>query len=179
MSYLSLSFARVVAVTVLVSSIGFAHPLKAASDDQPVPTQQTATNETSLTLSSGQESGRQKSKNSGEMKKHVEHRIKTLHEKLGITNAQEAKWSDVAQVMRDNEAAMNQLVVQRHQNHEHMTVIEDLQSYQTIAQAHADGIKKMIPVFQTLYNDMNDEQKKKADKIFGRFEGHQTGKKHK
>ena len=115
------------------------------------------------------------------MAKHVETRIKTLHAKLGITSAQEAKWGDVAQTMRDNEAAIARLIETRHQNLQSMTAIDDLQSYAVITQEHADGMKKLVAVFQPLYADMSDEQKKKADDVFGRFEGHRgdsSAKKH-
>lgn len=110
------------------------------------------------------------------MEQHVEKRIKTLHDKLGITAAQESKWGDVAQAMRDNETSLSQLMQQRYENRKTMSAVDDLQSYETIAQAHIDGLKKLIPVFQTLYADMSDDQKKDADEAFGQFEGHRDGK---
>ncbi len=107
------------------------------------------------------------------MAEHVEYRIKTLHNKLAITDAQEQKWGDVAQAMRDNEATISQLIQERQQSPQNMTAVEDLQSYAKIAQAHVDGLQKLIPAFQTLYNDMSDDQKAKADAAFGHFEGHE------
>lgn len=103
---------------------------------------------------------------------HVEQRINTLHEKLKIKPEQEAKWASVAQTMRDNENSMSQLIKQRYENRKTMTAVDDLQSYETIAQAHADGLKRLIPVFQSLYDDLSDDQKGEADEAFGRFEGH-------
>lgn len=105
----------------------------------------------------------------------VETRIKTLHDKLGITSAQEAKWNDVAQTMRDNEAAVSSLIQSRRQNMQNMSAIDDLRSYQAIAQAHADGMNRLIASFQSLYDDMPDDQKKVADQVFGQFEGHRGG----
>jgi len=110
------------------------------------------------------------------MKQRVEDRIKTLHDKLEITSAQEAKWGDVAQVMRDNEAGISQLIQERRQNLQHLTAVDDLQSYENITQAHVDGLKKLIPAFQALYSDMSADQQKDADEAFGRFEGHRGGK---
>ncbi len=119
------------------------------------------------------------------MKKHdgemdVETRIKSLHDKLKITSSEETDWATVAQTMRDNESALHELVEARHQNGETMTAIDDLQSYQQIAQAHADGAQKMVAAFKTLYNEMSADQQKNADEVFGRFEGHRGGhdKKH-
>ena len=52
-----------------------------------------------------------------------------------------------------------------------MTAVEDLKSYSEIAQAHADGLKNFIPVFEALYASMSDDQKKDADTLF-RYGGH-------
>lgn len=105
----------------------------------------------------------------------VETRIKTLHDKLRITPEQEARWNDVAQTMRDNQAAVSSLIEARRQNAQGMNAIDDLRSYQAITQAHADGMNRMIGAFQALYDEMPAEQKKVADDVFGRFEGHRGG----
>jgi hypothetical protein len=107
-----------------------------------------------------------------QMQNEVETRIHTLHDKLGITAAQESEWSDVAQAMRSNESSMGSLIQARHTSGATMTAVDDLESYQKIAQAHADGLGKVISAFQTLYEDMSDDQKKNADEVFGKFEGH-------
>ena len=96
----------------------------------------------------------------------VEARIKELHAKLKITPEQEEQWSKVTQVMRDNAKTMEALINARLEKAGAMTAIEDLTSYGEIAQAHADGIKTFIPVFQPLYASMSDAQKKNADKLF-------------
>jgi len=119
-----------------------------------------------------QSAGGKRERSPEAMAEHVENRIKTLHSKLKITPDQETAWNDVAQAMRDNEANVSQLIQERHQNAKNMTAVDDLASYQKIAQAHADGMTKMISAFQSLYDNMSDEQKKNADEVFGRFEGH-------
>jgi hypothetical protein len=106
------------------------------------------------------------------MQQHVESRIKTLHEKLHITPAQEEKWDVVAQAMRDNEKTISQLIRERHLKPENMSAVDDLKSYEKIAQAHVDGLKLLTPVFEALYNDMSVEQKSNADEAFSHFEGH-------
>ena len=47
-----------------------------------------------------------------------------------------------------------------------MNTVEDLKSYSEITQAHADGLKNFIPVFEALYAGMSDDQKKDADTLF-------------
>ena len=103
---------------------------------------------------------------------HVEEHIKSLHDKLNITADQEDQWSAVAQTMRDNEKAIHTLTEQRRASAGSLTAIDDLKSYQQIADEHAEGIKKLIPVFETLYDAMSDDQKKNADMVFGTYEGH-------
>src|SRR5215469_11876462 len=96
----------------------------------------------------------------------VEARIKSLHSKLKITAAQEPQWQQVAQVMRDNAADIEKMVSERNAKLKTMTAVDNLQTYSDIAQAHADGLKKLVPVFDTLYGTMSDAQKKVADGVF-------------
>jgi LTXXQ motif family protein len=96
----------------------------------------------------------------------VEARIKDMHARLKITPAQEDQWAKVAQVMRDNEKAIEPLIKAREENAKTMTAVDDLKSYAEITDAHADGIKKFTPVFATLYASMSDAQKKDADTMF-------------
>jgi len=196
MPKISTTVVRTFAVTALAGGLAFAGPLRAAPVDASViPLNQM--NPPSMDQpSSYQAPPRQVSYQAAPaqihhvafvsdhspqaMQQHVEDRIRTLHAKLGITNSEEPKWNDVAQAMRDNEATLSQLIQERHQNPARMTAVDDLQSYGKITQAHADGFQKLIPAFQSLYDDMSDEQRAKADKIFSHFEGHHdaSAKKH-
>lgn len=96
----------------------------------------------------------------------VDARIASLHKRLKITAAQEPQWQQVAQVMRDNAAQIEQQVKERNAKLKTMTAVDNLQTYSDIAQAHADGLKKLVPVFDTLYGSMSDAQKKIADSVF-------------
>jgi len=104
----------------------------------------------------------------------AELRIKDMHAKLKIMPAQEDKWAKVAQVMRDDAKTMDTLTQTRADHVKDMTAVDDLKSYSEIADAHAAGIKKLIPVFTTLYASMSDAQKKEADTLFHRG-GHGHG----
>jgi protein CpxP len=105
----------------------------------------------------------------------TEARIKDLHAKLKITPAQEELWNKVTQVMRDNAKTMDALIQTRIEKAKTMNTVEDLKSYSEITQAHADGLKNFIPVFEELYTSMSDEQKKDADTLF-RYGGHKKSK---
>jgi hypothetical protein len=106
--------------------------------------------------------------NAGTVSKYdrVEARIKELHAKLKITPAQEALWNSVTQVMRDDAKTMEALIKARSEKEPTMTAVDDLKSYGEIAVAHADYLKKFIPVFEPLYASMSDAQKKNADTLF-------------
>jgi hypothetical protein len=97
---------------------------------------------------------------------HVEARIKELHFLLKITPAQEELWNNVTQVMRDNAKTMDALIAAKSENAKTMNAVDDFKSYGEITQAHADGIKKFIPLFEALYASMSDAQKKNADIVF-------------
>lgn len=96
----------------------------------------------------------------------TEVRIKQLHADLKITPAEEALWGDVAQTMRDEAKQMDDLIAHRRAQEDTMSAVDDLNNYAELAQAHADGVKKMSTVFAPLYNSMSDEQKKIADDVF-------------
>ena len=96
----------------------------------------------------------------------AELRIKDMHAKLKITPPQEEQWGKVAQVMRDNAKTMDTLTQARVDHAKDVSAVDDLKSYGEVADAHADGIKKLLPVFTALYAGMSDAQKKEADTLF-------------
>lgn len=91
--------------------------------------------------------------------------IKTLHNQLKITPAEEADWAQFATVMRANAYDMNQ-AFQARSNVGSMTAPANMQSYAGLAQVHADGMQKLSAAFQTLYDTFPDAQKKIADEVF-------------
>lgn len=100
---------------------------------------------------------------------HVERRIKTLHDQLKITEAEEPQWTALAQVMRDNAQAVGTLAAERRQKAQSMSAVDDLRAYQAIAEAHAAGIAKLVPAFQALYAVMPPDQQKNADAVFAKM----------
>ena len=96
----------------------------------------------------------------------TELRIKEMHAKLKITPAQEEQWAKVAQAMLDDAKTMDALTQIRVDHAKDMTAVDDLKSFGEIADAYANGIKKMTPVFTDLYASMSDAQKKEADAFF-------------
>lgn len=100
------------------------------------------------------------------MEERVENRIKQLHEQLQITPAEQSQWDQFAQVMRDNAREMDRAFMQRVQQYPTMNAVQNMQSYETIAEAHAQHLQKLVPAFNNLYNAMPEEQKKLTDQVF-------------
>jgi len=96
----------------------------------------------------------------------VEEHIKDLHAKLKITAAEEPKWQEVADTMRENARDLDKAIDKRESTMGSATAVDDLKSYAEIAQAHANGVKKLASAFTGLYSMMSDEQKKEADEVF-------------
>ena len=97
----------------------------------------------------------------------VEQRITQLKTALKITPDQDAKWTAVAQSMRDNASAMEKLVAtKRAIPPEQTTAVDDLKTYQEFTQARLDGLKNLTSSFKSLYDSMPADQKKNADQVF-------------
>jgi protein CpxP len=96
----------------------------------------------------------------------VEHRISELHAQLRITPAEQQQWDQFAAVMRENARDMDQAFMQRAQQFQSMNAVENMESYEQVAEAHARHLQKLVPAFQNLYNTMPDQQKQLADQVF-------------
>jgi protein CpxP len=92
--------------------------------------------------------------------------IDQLHESLKITVEEEPLWRGVTKVMRENAETISALAQDRAEHAQTATALENLKSYAEISEAHAAGTKRMITVFQALYDSMSPEQKKAADTEF-------------
>jgi hypothetical protein len=106
----------------------------------------------------------------------IEAHIKLLHRQLRITAAEEPQWTAVAQVMRDNAKAMSDAYKDRIMHINAMTAVDDINSFQAMTAAHADGLKNLAAAFAPLYAAMSPEQQKHADAVFGhKIEAHKHG----
>jgi hypothetical protein len=105
----------------------------------------------------------------------VEKHIKALYVSLKITPAEESQWNKVAETMRANAKDLDRAIDKRAANAASASAIDDLNSYADIAQAHANGVKKLASAFSGLYSVMSDAQKKSADDVFS-HRGHEARK---
>ena len=96
---------------------------------------------------------------------YVEARISELHKRLHITPEQEPQFKAYADVMRGNAQAMRDLFQQRAQGGGE-NALDRLHWYAKLTAAHADGVSKLVPSFEALYQSLSDKQKKAADAEF-------------
>jgi hypothetical protein len=102
----------------------------------------------------------------GEGESPVEAHIKELHKRLHITAAQDTQCNNLAEVMRTNAKTMHDLEKQRSKDTQSMSAVDVVKSYDSVIEAHEEGMKKFVPAFEAVYNSMSDEQKKTADELF-------------
>jgi protein CpxP len=143
-----------VIVAVLVSTFVFGAAVAQAPDQSPTPN--------ASANATRSEMAKADAKRDGE----VEHHITELHAQLKITAAEEPQWQEVAETMRENARDLDRAIDKRDANIASATAIDDLNSYAAIAQAHANGVKKLASAFSGLYSVMSDAQKKQADAVF-------------
>jgi periplasmic protein CpxP/Spy len=96
----------------------------------------------------------------------VESHIKDLHAQLQITPAEETQWAAVAKTMRDSAIETDKAIDKREALVNSASAVDNLKAYGDIAQAHADGVKRLAGVFAPLYASMSDDQRKVADALF-------------
>jgi periplasmic protein CpxP/Spy len=102
----------------------------------------------------------------GTAEQRVDEHIRQLHAQLRITPAEQPQWDRFAEVMRENARGMDQEIAQRHQEFARMNALQNMQSYQKIAAAHAQDLQRLVPAFENLYNAMPDQQKRLTDQVF-------------
>ena len=68
--------------------------------------------------------------------------------------------------MRQNATDVEAAIKDRAANAKTMNAIDNLKSYEKVAETHEQGVQRLIPAFQTLYDSMSDAQKKNADAVF-------------
>jgi protein CpxP len=102
----------------------------------------------------------------GNVEQRVEQHIRELHAQLRITPAEQPQWDQFANVMRDNARDMNQQFTARREQFLTMNALQNMQSYEKIADAHAQHLQQLVPAFENLYNAMPESQKRLTDQVF-------------
>ena len=112
------------------------------------------------------------------MSRHVEGRIAYVKAELKITDAQAPLWNKVADSMRANAKAMDDLFagMKRDPNAPRPNAVERLEMRSRMAAVRAQGDQQLLAAFKPLYDSLSPEQKKSADELLDRHRhGHRRG----
>jgi len=96
----------------------------------------------------------------------MEARLTKIHQKLHITNEQEAIWNEYAKGMREAAQSMQPLYTRYYKEQSTMNAVENMHLYMEMSEANAKAQKTLIPLFEKLYNTLSDKQKTIADEFF-------------
>lgn len=89
-----------------------------------------------------------------------EGRLKTLHENLKLSPAQDKLWDNVTHIMQDNQSKMNALTSALAETN---GVIDALKLNQKMTETRAMGLKSLLPAVEAFYKTLDAEQKKLLD----------------
>jgi periplasmic protein CpxP/Spy len=96
----------------------------------------------------------------------IDGQIADLQKKLRITAAQQPQFDAFAQVMRQNAEAMD-AVMRSQEQKRGTTAVDELRASAQLAEAEAEGLKRLLPALQSLYDSLADPQKRAADSVLG------------
>jgi len=100
----------------------------------------------------------------------VERQIASLQRRLRITPAQQPQWDAFTGVMRGNARQQEAAAAARAARPLTLTAPDDLRAHAAAAQAQADGMARLVPVFDALYAVLSSDQRAAADQVFQQFE---------
>ena len=84
--------------------------------------------------------------------------------RLHITPAQQPQFDAFAEIMRKNAAELDSLMQQKSPK---ANAVDDMRFYLQFTEAQAEGLKRLLPAFQALYDSLTDQQKRAADSVMG------------
>ena len=91
----------------------------------------------------------------------IEANLAQLHQRLGITPAQEPQFQALANIMRENARAAPSTPPSPNVN-----AVEGLRLAIQYAQQEVAGMRRMLPALQALYASLSPAQRQAADQIF-------------
>jgi protein CpxP len=94
----------------------------------------------------------------------VERHIADLKRQLKITPEQEPQFNAFADVMRSNTQNVQSAASQQGQPG---NALDELRAAEKLAELNVESLRRLVPVFTALYNGLDPQQKKTADKLFG------------
>lgn len=104
----------------------------------------------------------------------VERRMAALHQRLGITPAQEAAWTAFVSEMRHS-AQMREHAPEAREHGDQMNVVDRLEQRARILETRSADTERMARALSPLYDSFSDDQKRIADQVLFRAENQRPG----
>jgi protein CpxP len=95
----------------------------------------------------------------------VDRQIADLKKQLKITPQQEPQFNAFAEVMRNNAQELDALMQQASSGQPN--AVEQVKRFAQFSETQANGMKRLVPALQALYDSLSDPQKKVADRVLG------------
>lgn len=95
----------------------------------------------------------------------TERQIADLRNRLHITPAQQPQFDAFVKVMQQNTEEMA-TVMQKYAPGRQSNALDQLRAQANAAATQAEGLKRLVPVFQALYESFSAQQKRTADEVF-------------
>lgn len=97
----------------------------------------------------------------------VDGQLAYVKAELGITDAQAQAWDGYVKAVKDRATTMQGMHASMMQAMQGGTALDRMETHIQAMQAMLDSMKAIVPVTETLYKSLTDEQKKKADLLLG------------
>jgi len=100
----------------------------------------------------------------------TEQRIADLQAQLLITVEQQKAFDDLAAVMRENSKVARANWEKWYKEAGKLNAVDSLKAHASMSDVRAKSMERLVAVFDTLYKQLSDEQKKVADDVFSRHQ---------
>ena len=98
----------------------------------------------------------------------ADRRLADLHQRLGITPAQEPAWTEFAATMREVADHDRNLARERDRDHAPMNAVQRLELRQHMMERRSADLDRMLHALRPLYASFSDDQKRIADQLLMR-----------
>lgn len=97
----------------------------------------------------------------------IDRRIAFLHQRLAITPAQEAAWTDFATELRNSDMAAQRDRAMHERDHDHAStnIVQRLELRERMMERRSADLDRVVRALRPLYASFSDEQKRTADQL--------------
>lgn len=107
----------------------------------------------------------------------MQHRLTEVHDRLGITPAQQPQWDALVGTLRDNAVAMRANPAVQAIRSGRLDAVQEMRAAADLARQRADAMQRTLPAVEALYAVLSPEQRQMADQEVNRMihHGHHRG----